>query len=270
MSISRALPRAAAVATTAAVLPVAVLIAPAAAAPPGDKPAGKPTAQADGEPRGKGVGSQQPIDRSGSSDNPDGTFQGKSGSTPDQDGTGADNGADNNDKTGPGTDGNNGCGNEPRDSAATVDDDNNGRCLGLTKTRADADAPPTGGAVLAHGQPVPSVAAPVETTPTAVLSGGLVAPVTDRPAAPVDGRSESVDVLSAAFGAQPAVVDAAAMPAWLESGVASQAVASPTTLPFTGADTVVLAALAVGGIAAGSTLLLVARRRPDSDRALAS
>src|SRR4051812_6243757 len=43
-----------------------------------------------------GKGSE--TDKSGSSTNPDGTFQGKSSSTPDQDGKGMDRGAANNDK----------------------------------------------------------------------------------------------------------------------------------------------------------------------------
>ncbi|HWH28006.1 MAG TPA: hypothetical protein VNU26_03415, partial [Mycobacteriales bacterium] len=56
----------------------------------------------------------------------------------------------------------------------------------------------------------------------------------------------------------------AVLPGALDTGVSAAADtrATPTALPFTGGETTVLAALALGGIAAGSSLLVVARRRP--------
>src|SRR2546427_12484238 len=93
----------------------------------------------------------RPDDPSGSSDNPDGTFQGKSQSRPDQDGIGADHGIVNNDKTGPGTDGNNGCGND-----ADREDDDNGWC-GNKPAKVKPTEAPTGSPGESH-EVSPSVA----------------------------------------------------------------------------------------------------------------
>lgn len=256
------------VSTAAVVLPVVLGVGPALAdkqsAPGQSKKAaaeqsdssGKPAAEKD-EPGG------QPTDPSGSSDNPDGTFQGKSTSTPDQDGTGADNGLDNNDKTGPGTDGNNGCGNEPRD-VTPIDDDNNGKCLGLNKERQqapDVQQPPTGGGGTGGTGGGTGGSGGGTVAPT------VVAPATDRPA-DVGVLSAGLELLGApavasrALGA-PAVVSRplGAPAARVGNESAVMASGTPAALPFTGADTGLVALTAVIAIGAGGGLLVAARRR---------
>jgi hypothetical protein len=208
-----------------------------------------------------GKGSE--TDPSGSSTNPDGTFQGKSSSTPDQDGTGMDRGADNNDKTGPGTDGNNGCGNEPRlaaprDGGRPTDDDNNGWCgskptpqhkasparVAVKATShtsvAKVDAPAS---VLGVVTPAaPALAAPAPGTAAKVVANGTVTPLVDAPMA--------ASVRGAGFVGPVA-----------GSSVAAASAAAPAALPFTGAPVGLL--LLVSGLllALGALTALAGTRR---------
>jgi len=205
------------------------------------------------------------TDPSGSSTNPDGTFQGASTSTPDQDGKGADHGDANNDKTGPGTDGNNGCGNEPRlaaprDGGRPTDDDNNGWCgskpkpVHATRVQATAvriDSPK--GTEVTKVAAAPAQPAPVTTHLTAPAPAAAPAAVL---AAPVTGE------LSAEAVAPAVVVEGPVQgPVARTTGAAASAAAGATALPFTGAPVGLLLVVAGLCLGLGSALSLAGTRR---------
>ena len=176
-----------------------------------------------------GKGSE--TDKSGSSTNPDGTFQGKSSSTPDQDGKGMDRGADNNDKTGPGTDGNNGCGNEPRlaaprDGGRPTDDDNNGWCGSKPKPEHKAAAARVPVKVTAR------TAAPKAAPARTITHVAPAAPAVAAPAAKVVANGTVTPLVAAPVAAAQgaAFVGPVAAP-----GAGTAVAAAPAALPFTGA-----------------------------------
>ena len=218
-----------------------------------------------------GKGSE--TDKSGSSSNLDGTFQGASTSTPDQDGTGMDRGADNNDKTGPGTDGNNGCGNEPRlaaprDGGRPTDDDNNGWCGSKPKPEPQApvtvdtrpevtpvvvDVPKTD-VVTTPAAPVVTapVAVPVQAAPAAapaaapqvVVAQGTVTPLVGTP---VTQAARAAGFVGPVAPTQGAVVAAGAV--------------APAALPFTGAPVGLLLLVAGLVVGVGAALVRTGARR---------
>lgn len=234
-----------------------------------DKAASTETVSA---PTSNGTKTSSETDMSGSSTNPDGTFQGKGSSTPDQDGTGMDrglvDGGVGDDKTGPGTDGNNGCGNEPRlaaprDGGRPTDDDNNGWCGSKPKPEHK---------VASAAAPVKHVTAPV------AINGSTVAPARVTPVSAVVTQAPARTTTLAATPAAPAVAAPAKVIALghvtpLAAATAGQAAfigpvagsgsgagsvvaaaslgskAAPAALPFTGAPVgllLVLAGLAIG------------------------
>ena len=207
------------------------------------------------------------TDTSGSSTNPDGTFQGKGSSTPDQDGKGMDRGADNNDKTGPGTDGNNGCGNEPRlaaprDGGRPTDDDNNGWCGSKPKPEHKVAARSADSAsVQAMARPVAAdVAVPVRVASVVTPAApALAAPVTRKAAAKVVAYGTVTPLVAARTAA--AVRGAGFIGPVAGTGVVAASAAAPTALPFTGAPVGLL--LMVSGllVALGALFALVGTRR---------
>ena len=293
-STTRTAARAAASVGTALTLSVlGVTVAGADETSPSETQGHSSEQRATAEPGYEGGQGGDATDKSGSADNPDGEFQGKSESTPDQDGTGMDRGFDNNDKSGsnndsqvaaspsaaPGsgsdnTDGNNGCGNEPRaesprDGGRPTEDDNNGWCGGKpasTPTSTDGTTDPattksddgrTGGEAKSSERRGPSL-----------HLGDLVsAPVFE------DGPGAVADVPAVASLVGVRVVPGAAdigAPAGLRDADVTEATATraaPVTaaggaeLPLTGAPIAALVALGAGLTSAGGALLRVGRRR---------
>lgn len=257
--------------------------APKDAAVHGSNKADKDSKDSAAAPASSSTGKGSQTDTSGSSTNPDGTFQGKGSSTPDQDGKGMDRGADNNDKTGPGTDGNNGCGNEPRaaaprDGGRPTDDDNNGWCGSKPKpvkkaqpVKAQPAAPVKAARVAAPAVAAPRVAAPTGVTQVAVAvpattttrTAPVAAPVRKAaPAArPAALRMGPVQVAGTAVAAGAGVVvmgppTGLAVPAT----VVAQSAVAPQALPFTGAPVGLLALLAGLAVGVGAFLTVAARR----------
>jgi hypothetical protein len=253
---STTLKRALVVASVALTLPV--LGAGTALAAPSDGAHGKDSNRSSthGNQAPASHGKDNETDPSGSSANPDGTFQGKSTSTPDQDGKGADHGADNNDKTGPGTDGNNGCGNEPRppaprDGGRPTDDDNNGWCGSKPKPahRSPSAAPQvtdTAAPRTAARPPAPVTRRGVTTSPAAA-SGVVVAQAQSAPR--VVRTAEHLNAATSVVSSTAA------------GGAGTVAVAGAHALPFTGAPVGLLLLLSLATVAAGLAITLAGRRR---------
>jgi hypothetical protein len=141
-----------AVLLVAVAIVLAVTVAPAYAAKGGVK--GKPvTAEAANKDKGK-TKSEDVAKSNGSGDKKGpGESNGKNRARPDQDGKGMDRGEVNDDKA---WDGNNGCGNDKLDPDSPFEDDNNGKCKGLSKDTPTATPVPTTGTSKRLLEPTPT------------------------------------------------------------------------------------------------------------------